>query len=79
MYLFYNFLLVLVGWAVGEVITNIALEVEEPADSKGELVLTVSDIKTDDGEGITDEWTSGLEAVIDNVLDLVVIEKLLNE
>ena len=55
LYLFCNFLLVLVGWAVGEVITNIALEVEEPADSKGELVLTVSDIKTNDGDGITDE------------------------
>ena len=70
--------------AVGEIRTDIALEVEETADSIGaisELVLTVSEIetKTDDGEGITDEWTLDLEVVIDNVLDLVVIEELLNE
>ena len=56
------------------------MEVEEIADSIGaisELVLTVSEIETetDDGEGITDEWTLDLEVMIDNV----VIEELLNE
>ena len=75
---FCYFLLKDVG--VGEIRTDIALEVEETADSIGaisELVLTVSEIetKTDDGEGITDEWTLDLEVVIDNV----VIEELLNE
>ena len=77
MYLFCYFLLGTL--AVGDIRTDVSLEEEEPADSKSELVLTVSDIETDDGEGITDEWPSDLEAVRDNVLDLVVIEELLNE
>ena len=60
------------------------MEVEETADTIGvisELVLTVSEIETetDDGEGITDEWTLDLEVVINNELDLVAIEELLNE
>ena len=80
MCLFCNFLLG--TWAVGEIRTDIAVELEERTDSKAvtdELVSNVNEIKTDDGEGTTDEWTSGSEAVIDNVLDLVVIEELLNE
>ena len=82
MYLFCNSLLGTL--AVGDIRTDVSLEVEEPTDSKavtGELTLIVNEIetKTDDEEGITDECTSGLEAVIDNVLDLVVIEELLNE
>ena len=81
-YLFCYFLLG--AWDVGEIKTDIVLAIEEPTDSKAvtsELVSSVNEIetKTDDGEGITDEWTSDLEAVRDNVLDLVVIEELLNE
>ena len=68
--------------AVGEIRTDIAVKVEKPTDLiavTGDLTLIVNEIETDDGEEITDEWTSGSEAVIDNVLDLVVIEELLNE
>ena len=60
MYLFCYFLLVLGAWGIGDIKTDITLEVEETADTIGvisELVLTVSEIETetDDGKGITDE------------------------
>ena len=55
MYLFCYFLLELGAWAVGYIKTNIALDVEEPADSVGvisELVLTVSEIGTKTGDDL---------------------------
>ena len=49
MYLFCYFLLELGGWAVGDIKTDIASDIEEPADTIGaisELVLIVSEIGT---------------------------------